>query len=76
VIFYELASGRPPFVEGDLAFHHVTTPPKPLPDEVDQQFAAITMKCLAKKPEDRFQTAREILAELEKIEVGAEATDV
>lgn len=76
IVFYEMASGRPPFIEGDLAYHHVTTPPKPLPDDVPEAFAAVVMKCLEKKPENRFPSSREVLAELEKIEGEADTTVV
>lgn len=76
VVFYEMASGRPPFIEGDLAYHHVSSPPKPLPDDVPEEFATVVMRCLEKKPDDRFQSAREVLAELEKIEGEADVTMV
>jgi serine/threonine-protein kinase len=74
VLFYEMATGRPPFIEGDLAYHHVSTPPKPLSDDVPEAFASIVMKCLEKKPDDRWQSANEILAELEKIEAESDTT--
>lgn len=76
IVFYEMASGRPPFIEGDLAYHHVSTPPKPLPDDVPADFARIVMKCLEKKPEDRWSSAEEVLAELEKVKSGASDTEV
>lgn len=72
VMLYEMASGQPPFLEGDLAYHHVFTEPKPISRSVPKEFADIVMKCLSKKPEDRFQSAREILAELRKIQVPEE----
>ena len=65
-VFYELASGRPPFTEGDLAYQHLFVEPKPL-KETPASFAAVIMKCLAKEKEARWQSAKEILDELNKI---------
>ena len=73
VVLYEMATGAPPFVEGDLAYHHVFTEPRPLPPELPEAFRRVVMKCLKKKPEERWQSAREILAELNRIELPAEA---
>ncbi len=63
ILLYELISGRPPFTEGDLAYQHMNTAPKPL-DMVPEAFWAIVEKCLMKKADDRWATATEILAEL------------
>lgn len=73
-MFYEMVSGRPPFVEGDLAYHHVFTEPKPLGKDVDPIFANMVMKCLEKKPEDRWNDASEMFDELEKIKIGEDQT--
>jgi len=67
IVFYEMASGYPPFTEGDLAYHHVFTEAKPL-ENTPPEFSAVVMKCLAKNPEDRWQSAREILVELRNIQ--------
>ena len=67
-VFYEMASGRPPFTEGDLAYQHLFVEPKPLRD-VPESFARIVMKCLAKNKEDRWQSVREIMEELKKVEI-------
>ncbi len=53
---YEMAGGRPPFFEGNIEYHHLHTPPSPLPADVPPALADAIQKCLAKEPADRFQT--------------------
>jgi eukaryotic-like serine/threonine-protein kinase len=67
VLAYEMLTGRPPFT-GDTAAvvmaAHLTAPPDPLaarrPD-VPPALAALVMKCLAKKPDDRWQRMDDVL---------------
>src|SRR5437867_1141869 len=66
-------AGRPPFtaptVQAVLAAH-VSTPPDPVTkyrESVAPQLAALVMRCLAKHPADRFQSANEVLHELEQL---------
>jgi len=73
VLGYELISGRAPFVgrtSQEVLVAHVTQPPEPLsvrrpacPPGVE----AVIMKCLEKRPADRWQTAEELLAQLEPL---------
>jgi serine/threonine-protein kinase len=73
VLGYELVSGRTPFTgrtSQEVLAAHVTQPPEPLcarrpacPPGVE----SVIMKCLAKRPADRWQTADELLAELEPL---------
>jgi tetratricopeptide (TPR) repeat protein len=70
VSIFEMATGTLPFTEGNLPYHHVhTDPPRPqdlepgLPDPI----ARIIERCLRKDPADRYQSAREIIAELRGI---------
>src|SRR5690349_12785177 len=73
VLGYELVSGRTPFTgrsSQEVLAAHVTQPPEPLslrraacPPGVE----AVIMKCLAKRPADRWQTADELLAQLEPL---------
>jgi beta-lactam-binding protein with PASTA domain/tRNA A-37 threonylcarbamoyl transferase component Bud32 len=71
-LLYELLTGRPPFV-GDsaiaVAAQHVREQPKPpsdhdtdLPPEVD----AIVLKSLAKRVEDRYQSAAAMRTDIER----------
>ncbi|MCE5229665.1 protein kinase [bacterium] len=68
-VFYEMAGGKPPFTEGDLAYQHMFVEPKPLKD-VPEAFNELVMKCLAKDPNQRWQSAKEILAQLGKINLN------
>ena len=75
-LLYELLTGRPPFV-GDspvaVAYQHVREPALPpsdhdtdLPPEVD----AIVMKSLAKRVEDRYQSAAAMRSDIERYLAG------
>jgi serine/threonine-protein kinase len=75
-LLYELLTGRPPFV-GDspvaVAYQHVREPAVPpsdhdtdLPPEVD----AIVMKALAKRVEDRYQSAAAMRNDIERYLAG------
>ena len=70
---YEMLAGRPPFtaagVQAVLAAH-MSTPPDPVTkyrESVAPALAALVMRCLAKHPADRFQSANEILEQLEQM---------
>jgi eukaryotic-like serine/threonine-protein kinase len=70
VILYELLSASPPFTAQEPAelWHEILhVEPPPLADlnpGVDPDLAAIAERCLAKLPDARFQSAREILGVL------------
>ena len=62
VILYEMWTQRKPFYGRsaiEVLQHHVTTAPAPLPDSL-QLYQPLIDKLLAKKPEDRFQSATEV----------------
>jgi tetratricopeptide (TPR) repeat protein len=62
---YELLVGRAPFTEGNLLMHHIHTPPPPLRNlrsEISTELEELVLHCLAKMPQERFQTAGEILS--------------
>ena len=71
-LLYELLTGRPPFV-GDspvaVAYQHVreqAPPPSDLDDQLDPEIDAIVMKSLAKRVEDRYQSAAAMKADIER----------
>jgi serine/threonine-protein kinase len=71
-LLYELLTGRPPFV-GDspvaVAYQHVrepAAPPSDLDDQLDPEIDAIVMKSLAKRVEDRYQSASAMRADIER----------
>jgi eukaryotic-like serine/threonine-protein kinase len=73
VLGYELVSGRTPFTgrtSQEVLAAHVTQPPEPLSihrPACPPDLEAVVMKCLAKRPADRWQTADELLAQLEPL---------
>jgi len=71
VMAYELLAGRPPFTgrsSQEVLAAHLTQPPEmvsSLRPAVPEALAAIVMKCLAKRPADRWQSAEELASQLE-----------
>ena len=75
-LLYELLTGRPPFV-GDspvaVAYQHVreqASPPSDHDDQLDPEIDAIVMKSLAKRVEDRYQSAAAMRADIERYLAG------
>ena len=76
VLAYEVLTGIPPFTAPSavqLVSAHMTRLPEPLtrhrpgiPEALDE----LVLKCLAKRPADRFQRAEEIVARLDGILTG------
>ncbi len=71
-LLYELLTGRPPFV-GDspvaVAYQHVREPAVPPSDhdtELPPEIDAIVMKALAKRVEDRYQSAAAMRSDIER----------
>ena len=63
VMLYEMLAGRPPFdAPGpiDVLMAHLSEPPPPLPPTVAPPLAAVVMRALAKRPDDRFADAAEM----------------
>ena len=70
VILFELVTGRVPFTEGDIPFHHRHTPaPDPREREpgVPEAMAVLILSLMAKEPDERIQTADEVTSRLQKI---------
>ncbi len=72
IISYLLATGRLPFTTGGLTgillAHRDTVPPAPheLNPRVSQAWSQAIVRCIAKKPEDRFRDANELREALER----------
>ncbi len=86
VTCYHMFAGTPPFRGAspvDVAYKHVHEEPPPLaairPD-LPTELCIIIHKMMAKKPEDRFQTAREIVRDInrlcEALNLGAGAVSI
>jgi hypothetical protein len=69
VILYQMLSGKVPF-DGGTPFtimrRHATEAPPPLPPGLPQPVYPIVERCLAKRPEDRFQAPRELAGALQE----------
>jgi serine/threonine-protein kinase len=79
VIFYEMASGQVPFdAENFLGIltQHMYKAPAPIrktvptAKHVTPALEAITLKCLSKRQDQRYQTMDEIVADLDRLEAG------
>ena len=80
VLLYELLTGKPPFT-GDspvsIAYQHVSEMPVP-PSQVDPgvsaEVDAVVLHALAKRTDERYQTAAEFRADVERAIAGAPVT--
>ena len=74
---YELATGRRPFgsksgVElTDAVLHEAPVAPRSVSGTVSPGLEAVILKCLDKDPELRYQTAKELLVDLERLQAAA-----
>ncbi|MEO6470945.1 MAG: Stk1 family PASTA domain-containing Ser/Thr kinase, partial [Aeromicrobium sp.] len=75
-LLYELLTGRPPFV-GDspvsVAYQHVreeARPPSQLNPDVSTSIDAIVAKSLAKRTDDRYQSAADMRKDIERLVAG------
>jgi serine/threonine-protein kinase len=71
VVLYEMSTGAPPFVDGELTYHHVHTapvPPREVNQKVPESLEKIILKCLAKDPGQRYANAHDLLAELKAVQ--------
>ena len=80
VLLYELLTGRPPFTGESavaIAYQHVSEMPNP-PSQVDPGVSpdvdAVVLRALAKRTDDRYQSAIEFRADVERAIVGAPVT--
>ncbi len=77
-LLYELLTGRPPFVGESpvsVAYQHVreeARPPSQLNPDVSATVDNIVAKSLAKRTEDRYQSASEMKADIERAIAGHE----
>lgn len=75
-VLYELLTGEPPFV-GDspvsVAYQHVREDPEPPSHKhpgITAELDAVVLKSLAKNPDNRYQTAAEMRADLVRVHSG------
>ena len=74
VVLYELLAGHPPFQApafGQLVAQVLSSPPPPLPaqtlngERIPHALGTVVKRCLAKNPEDRYPSLRELARALE-----------
>jgi eukaryotic-like serine/threonine-protein kinase len=81
VTLYKAAAGDVPFTSTDwfeLARMHVEEPPPSLRKkrpELSKRFERVVFKCLAKHPDDRYETAAALVADLKEIRDRSRPTD-
>jgi hypothetical protein len=74
---YEMLTGQAPFTGPTpvaIAYRHVQdnpTPPRALNPDVPVSLERVCLKAMAKRPEDRYQTALEMRQDLERARAGA-----
>ena len=72
-LLYETITGRPPFVGNSFieiaanVLHFEPKPPSKLNSLVPRELDFITMKALAKKPAKRYQSAKELISDLNSV---------
>ena len=73
VVLYEMSTGRLPF-EADspvsIALKHIqeeVVPPKQINSKMPNSLNDLIVKCLNKNPDDRYQSAKELVTDFEKI---------
>jgi tetratricopeptide (TPR) repeat protein len=77
VTLFELATGQLPFRRGNVPYHHVHTPPptpKSVNPNVPDKLEKIILRLLEKSPEDRYQSAKELVTVCDEI-AAADSAD-
>jgi len=75
VVFYELAAGQLPFREAlitkltDAILHRAPAAPSTLNKRISADLERVILKCLEKDPELRYQSAKDLTADLRRMEL-------
>jgi serine/threonine-protein kinase len=76
VCLYEMLTGRAPFQDllpVAIVYCHVNEPPRPpreLNPDIPEPLEAVVLRMLAKRPDDRYQTAEDLAEDLERVAHG------
>ncbi|MCD6499224.1 MAG: serine/threonine protein kinase [Deltaproteobacteria bacterium] len=82
-VLYEMMTGRPPFeakTSAEYAYKHTSIQPTPPhqattgPTRIPRDCSRVVMKCLAKKPEERYQNARSLMDDIDRAAKGTGVT--
>jgi len=80
VIMYELGAAKVPFDADNfmgVLTQHMYKAPTPLreatprPEEISPALEAVVMKCLSKRPENRYQSMEEVIVDIDRLLAGA-----
>ncbi|MEP7225436.1 MAG: Stk1 family PASTA domain-containing Ser/Thr kinase, partial [Actinomycetota bacterium] len=80
ILLYEMLTGEVPFTGEspvEIAMRHLSDTPRPpslLRPEIPPDLDMVVLRALAKNPDDRFQTAEEMDAELDRVAQGVGVT--
>ncbi len=77
VCLFEMLTGQVPFPMENPGYHHLHTPPpspRSIKSDIPELMEIIILKCLQKKPDDRFINANEILEMLRQTSLEDEAS--
>jgi len=78
-VLYEMAAGRRAFTEGlpsrltDAILHHPPVPPRAINSRISPELERIILKCLDKDPSRRYQSAKELLVDLRRLDTDPSA---
>jgi len=76
VVFYEMLTGRLPFTGQDATsiiyqhIHQAPRAPKEIDPQIPEDYQAVVLKCMQKRADDRYQTAGDLLRDLEALAQG------
>jgi TolB-like protein/Tfp pilus assembly protein PilF len=76
-VLYEMVAARRPFTQDsaprltDEILHQTAVSPRALNARVSAQFETIVLKCLAKDPDDRYQSAKELSVDLRRLSTSS-----
>ncbi len=77
IVLYELLTGKTPFdgeTPVEIAMKHLSTAPQPpskLRPDIPPELDMVVLRALAKNPDDRYQSADEMEADLDRVARGA-----
>jgi len=75
-VLYACLTGKPPFTGANLAeviqkiLYEPLVAPKIISPQLPEDLNTICLKCLEKDPSERYQTAAEVVADLERFQAG------
>jgi Tol biopolymer transport system component len=77
VVLFELSTGRMPFAAAlvpkltNAILHETPPPPRAIASKLSDELQRIILKCLEKDPELRYQSAKELAADLKRMEAAS-----